>query len=169
MDSLTISNNGTTRIIDPVGKYKLRNAFGFGRLVLALDLAAEIRPAADDADEISSTTVIRETFDEIVMQDVLVSLSLFVGANSGILFSMPLGSIAHVENVFKCLLTIVDDAEITELVVAAEGKAPVLRGLDDADGGTGYLIKAGAKALFAMYGRVPSDALPGFLASSMNR
>ena len=152
LGSLTISNNGTTRIIDPVGKYKLRNAFGFGRLVLALDLAAEIRPAADDADEISSTTVIRETFDEIVMQDVLVSLSLslFVGANSGILFSMPLGSIAHVENVFKCLLTIVDDAEITELVVAADGKAPVLRGLDDADGGTGYLIKAGAKSLFAL-------------------
>ncbi len=52
LDSLTISSNGTTTgILDPVGRYTLRNAFGFGRLVLALDLAAEIRPAAADDDD----------------------------------------------------------------------------------------------------------------------
>jgi hypothetical protein len=88
------------------------------------------------------------------MQDVRVSLALFVGANSGTLFGVPLGSIARAENVWNCLPTIVDDAEITELVVAADVEAPVLRGLDDPDGGTGYLIKAVADALLAMYGRV---------------
>jgi hypothetical protein len=88
------------------------------------------------------------------MQDVRVSLALFIGANSGTLFGVPLGSIARAENVWNCLPTIVDDAEITELVVAADVEAPVLRGLDDPDGGTGYLIKAVADALLAMYGRV---------------
>lgn len=53
----------------------------------------------------------------------------------------------------NCLPTIVDDAEITELVVAADVEAPVLRGLDDPDG-TGYLTKAVADGLLAMYGRV---------------
>ncbi len=168
MDSLTTPGNGTTGILDPAGRYTLRNAFGFGRLVLALDVAAEIRPAAaDDDDGISPPAVVRETFAiEIVMRDVLVSLYLFVGANSVTLFGVPIGSISHAENLLDCLLTIVDDAEITELVVAADVEAPVLRGLDDADGGTGYLIRVVAEALLAMYGGVLSEALPVFLASS---
>ena len=99
-------------------------------------------PTTTTTTGISSPAVIRETFSiEIVMQDVRVSLSLFVGANSGTLFGILLGSIARAENVWTCLLTIVDDAKITELVVAADVEAPVLRGLDDPVGGTGYLIK----------------------------
>jgi hypothetical protein len=50
----------TTEALNPVGRYTLRNAFGFGRLVLAMDLAVDIRPAAaaDDDDGISSPAVI---------------------------------------------------------------------------------------------------------------
>ena len=60
LDFLTTLGSGTTGILDPVGRYTLRNAFGFGGLVLALEVAAEIRPATakDDDDGISPLEVI---------------------------------------------------------------------------------------------------------------
>ena len=162
LDSL---NSNGTKVLDPIGKYTLRNTFTFESLSFAFDVEAEIRPASGDS------PVIRETFTiEVAMQEVFVDLYIFIGVNNinGTLGDMPLGSIVDVEHLLSCLLTIVDDANITELVVnATEVRVPILYGLDDASGGTGYLIKAMADALFAMYGQVLSYALPSFLGSSV--
>jgi hypothetical protein len=161
---LPTPGNGTRGILDPAGRNTLWNTFGFDWLVLALDLAAEIRPAANDNNNnrISLPTVIRETFAiKIVMRDVVVSLSLFVSANSVTLFGVPIGSISHAKNTLGCLLMIVNDTKITKLVVVVDVEAPTLHGLDNANEGTGHLIRAVAKALLAMYGRVLSNALLG--------
>ena len=164
VDLLPTPGNGTTRILDPAGRNTLRNTFGFDHLVLALDLAAEIQPAANDNNNngISPPTVIRETYaTKIAMRDVVVSLSLFVSANSVTLFGVPIGSISHAKNTLGCLLMIVNDTKITKLVVVVDVEAPTLHGLDNANEGTGHLIRAVAKALLAMYGRVLSNALLG--------
>ena len=101
LDSLMTQGNRTTGILDPVGRYMLRNAFSFGVLVLALDVTAKIRPAAadNDNDGISPPAAICEKFAiEIVMQDIVVSLSLFVGTNSVTLFGVPIWLISHTKN-----------------------------------------------------------------------
>ena len=93
------------------------------------------------------------------MRDVLVTLSHFVGANSVTLFGVLIGPISHAENALGYLLTIVNNTKITKLVVVADVEAPTLHGLDDANKGTGHLIRAVSNALLAMYGRVLSNAL----------
>lgn len=162
--------NGTS-VLDPVGKYTLRNSFMFDRLAFALDVRAEIRPSSEStpADDDDDSSVVREYFTiEIAMRDVLVDFSIFIGANNGTLGRMPLGSIVGFENVLPCVFTVVDEAEITEVVVtASEVESPTLYGLDDAIGGTGYLITAVADALFDMYGRVLSGALPSVLSAAV--
>ena len=81
---------------------------------------------------------------------------------------MLLGSIVDVINILPCAITIVDDAKITELVVtASDVSAPTLNGLDDANGGTVYILSAFTDALFDMYGPILSNTLPSFLAASM--
>ena len=88
------------------------------------------------------------------MQDVLVTLSLFVAAKNATLGDMPLGSIVDVNNILPCAFTIIDNVKIIELVVtASDVSAPTLNGLDDANGGTGYILSAFADALFDMYGQ----------------
>jgi hypothetical protein len=98
------------------------------------------------------TPVVVETFTiGIAVRDVLVTLSLFVAANNATLGDMPLGSIVDVNNILPCAIMIVDNAKITKLVVtASDVSVPTLNGLDDANGGTGYILSTFADALFAM-------------------
>ena len=174
LDSLIA--NGTS-VLDPIGRYTLRNSLRFDRLAFTLDVRAEMRPSSESSgaaaaaanDDDDDSPVVRESFTiGIEMRDVLVTFSLFLGANNGTLGGMPLGSIVDFENILPCVLTAVDDAKITELVVtASDVEAPTLYGLDDADGGIGYLVTAVADALFDIYGQVLSNALPSFLAATV--
>jgi hypothetical protein len=172
LDSLVA--NGTS-VLDPIGRYTLRNSLRFDRLAFALGVRAEMRPSSESsgaaaaANDIDDSPVVRENFTiGIGMRDVLVTFSLFLGANNGTLDGMPLGSIIDFENILPCVLTAVEDAKITEVVVtASDVEAPTLYGLDDADGGTGYLVTAVADALFDVYGQVLSNALPSFLAATV--
>jgi hypothetical protein len=107
LDSLVA--NGTS-VLDPIGRYTLRNSLRFDRLAFALGVRAEMRPSSESsgaaaaANDIDDSPVVRENFTiGIGMRDVLVTFSLFLGANNGTLDGMPLGSIIDFENIMPCV------------------------------------------------------------------
>jgi len=159
-----------TDILNPIGNYTLQNSFKLEYLTFLLEVEVVIQASSKSNAVISSTadaTPIQETFTiEITANDVDVQFSLFLGVNNQTLGSMPLGSIIHVKNILPCALSLVDDAEVTELAVSVSNvTSPTLSGFLDA--GTDHLITTGADAFYSMYEQVLFQAMPKFFAMSI--
>ena len=162
-----------TNLLDPIGNYTLQNTLSMDSLTFILNMEAVIQPSSkSDAVVTSAVTEdggskVEETFTiEITAHDVDIRFSLFMGVNNATLGKMPLGSIIHINNILPCALSIVDNAEVTELVVSiSDVETPILSGFIDE--GTSHLITTMADGIFSMYEQVLFKAMPKFFGKSI--
>jgi len=163
-----------SKILDPIGNYTLQNTLKMDYITFVLEMEAVIQPSSKEDAIVSaaSTTTdevakVEETFTiEVTAQDIDVQFSIFMGINNSTLGAVQLGSIIHVKNILPCALSVVDDAEITELVVSVgEVSKPTLNGF--LDEGTNHLITTMADALFSMYDQTLDKVLPQFFSNSL--
>ena len=162
-----------TNLLDPIGNYTLQNTLSMDSLTFILNMEAVIQPSSkSDAVVTSAPTEdgdskVEESFTiEIIAQDIDIRFSLFMGVNNATLGQMPLGSIIHVNNILPCALSIVDDAEVTELVVTiSDVDTPRLSGFIDE--GTNHLITTMADGIFSMYESVLFKAMPKFFGKTI--
>jgi len=151
-------------ILNTIGKHTLQNKLKLGFLHIVMEMEAEMKASSLDEAVIvaNNSPPIKEQFTiEFIISDIEIDASIFLGINTETLGNLELGSMLHSKNILPCLLSAVDDAEITGLsVTVSDIVPPTLSGF--IDDGIDHLISTGAVSLFEMYEKVLIRAMPNF-------
>lgn len=162
-------------VLDDIGNYTLQNTFMLDQLSVVIEMVAEMKTSSK-----SDAIFVTNTLDNVAgggggggepiverftinfnVSDIEVDLSLFLGVHKDRWGKLVLGPLLHMKNIFPCLVSIVDVAQVSGLTMTVGNiTPPLLSGF--LDNGIDRLVSNGAIALFDMYEGSMIRAMPNF-------
>ena len=178
ISTITIEGLDTFRelnVLDDIGNYTLQNTFMLDQLSVVIEMVAEMKTSSK-----SDAIFVTNTLDNVAggggepiverftinfnVSDIEVDLSMFLGIHKDRWGKLVLGQLLHMKNIFPCLVSIVDVAQVSGLTMTVGNiTPPLLSGF--LDNGIDRLVSNGAMALFDMYEGSMIRAMPNFFQS----
>jgi len=165
LDSITRFNSFRN-----IGKYTLQNELTWEMLKFEFDIILDIKPSTlDEAILIDPTSPgISEHFTiDFALNDIDVEASLLLVLDEVAMGSMTLGPLFFTENLLPCLLSVVQDAELSGLDVDPSyiNDGPAVEGL--LSSGFDRFISDSVEAAFAMYKGSLRAAIPNIFQTTV--
>jgi len=151
-------------ILNPIGKHTLQNKLALDYLYIEVEMEASMKPSSQSNAIIispNSQPIIESFIVDFSITQLELDISLFLGMNTQSIGELELGSLLFTKNILPCLLSIMDDIQITNFNLSVNDIIPPkLSGFIDT--GLDTLMTQAADALFSMYENVIKLVLPNF-------
>jgi len=151
-------------ILQPIGKHTLSNKLALDYLYIEVEMEASMKPSSQSNAIIispNSQPIVESFIVDFSITQLELDLSIFLGMNTQSIGELELGSLLFTKNILPCLLSIMDDVQITNFNLSVNDIIPPkLSGFLDT--GLDVIMTQAADALFSMYENVIKIVLPNF-------